>query len=461
MGVPARCTTFCGQSLCFTDDGNARNTLKIESFCNVLQKLVEFTDFLQYIVDMEENIYISREAYIKRLRSFKDKQLIKVITGIRRCGKSTLLEQWKSLLLKEGVSEPQIVFINFEDYEYKKLHDKDEFYKYVKAKIISDKRMYLFFDEIQRVEHFEEVIDSFFINPLIDIYITGSNSSILSGELATYLSGRYVEINLQPFSFREFVTATKMNGNLSSAYRIYLETSSFPYALFLEKQGIREYLESLYNTILVKDIVLRKKINDVAILQSITEFAFDNIGLELSSKKIADTMTSGGRKIDSRMVENYLSSLCETYVLYKVKRYNIKGKEYLKSLEKYYVADIALRSTLLGKKSMDVGHVLENIIFLELLRRRYKVYVGKIDDTEIDFVAQTQDGNFYIQVAASVRDEQTLERELRPLKAIKDNYPKLILTLDEDPEADFNGIKRMNALDWLMDDRIDEKKRNP
>lgn len=399
---------------------------------------------------MEEVIEITRQEFIERLRSFKDKQLIKVVTGIRRCGKSTLLSQWQKILLNEGVEQNQIVFINFEDYEYKDLQDKDEFYKYVKARIIPKKRMYLFFDEIQRVDHFEEVVDSFFINPLLDIYITGSNSRILSGELATYLSGRYVEIQMQPFSFNEFVNAFGMQDNLSGAYRQYQETGSFPYTLSLEKSAVGEYLSGLYNTILLKDIVTRKKITDVAMLQSVTEFIFDNIGLEVSSKKIADTMTSSGRKVDSRMVENYLSSLCETFITYKVKRYNIKGKEYLKSLEKYYVADIALRSTLLGKKSMDAGHILENIVYLELLRRRYKVYVGKYDDSEVDFVAMNEDGNTYFQVSATVRDETTLERELKPLKAINDNYPKILLTLDDDPAADYDGIKRINALDWLM-----------
>ena len=317
--------------------------------------------------------------------------------------------------------------------------------------MIPQKRMYLFFDEIQRVEHFEEVVDSFFINPLADIYITGSNSSILSGELATYLSGRYVEIKMQPFSFREFTGTKNLEQNLPASYRMYLENSSFPYSLFIEKSGIKDYLESLYNTILVKDIISRKKITDVFFLESVTEFIFDNIGLEVSSKKIADTMSSNGRKIDSRMVENYLSALTETYMVYKVKRYNIKGKEYLKSLEKYYVADIGLRNFKLGKKAMDVGHILENIIYLELLRRGYNVYVGKIDDAEVDFVAQSQDGNFYIQVAASARDEQTLLRELKPLKAIKDNYPKMLLTLDDDPDADYEGIIRKNALNWLVD----------
>ena len=362
-----------------------------------------------------------------------------------------MLSQWQKILLKEGVEEKQIISINFEEYEFKNLWNPDAFHSYVKQWLIPQKRMYLFFDEIQRVEHFEGVVDSFFINPLLDIYITGSNSSILSGELAIYLSGRYVEIKMQPLSFKEFTGARKLEQNLSRAYRMYLETSSFPYVLFLENSGIKDYLESLYNTILVKDIVSRKKITDVFLLQSITDFIFDNVGLEVSSKKIADIMTSNGRKIDSRMVENYLSALMETYMVYKVKRYNIKGKEYLKGLEKYYVADIGLRSALLGKKAMDVGHILENVIFLELLRRRYDVYVGKIDTQEVDFVAQTQGGNLYIQVAASVRDEAMLERELRPLKTIKDNYPKMILTLDDDPDADYEGIARKNALEWLMD----------
>lgn len=399
---------------------------------------------------MENNIEIQRKEFLEKLSSFKDKQLIKVITGIRRCGKSTLLRQWQKILLEDGVEEKQIVFINFEDYEFKSLRNNDEFYKFVRAKILPKKRMYLFFDEIQRVEHFEEVVDSFFMNPLLDIYITGSNSKILSGELATYLSGRYVEIQMQPLSFKEFVEALGLGQNLPLAYRKYQEISSFPYALSLDSVNVGDYLESLYNTILLKDIVSRNKITDISMLQSVVEFLFDNIGLEVSSKKIADTMTSNGRKIDSRKIEQYVSALCETFIMHKVKRYNIKGKEYLKSLEKYYIADIALRSAMLGKKAMDAGHILENIVYLELLRRRYKVYVGKIDDSEVDFVAINGEGNSYFQVAATVRDTATLERELKSLRAIKDNYPKYLLTLDEDPANDYDGIKRLNALDWLM-----------
>lgn len=400
---------------------------------------------------MEENRFVVRDNGIEKLSMLKDKQIIKIITGVRRCGKSTLMELFKNNLIESGVEKRQIVSINFEDFSFRNLLEPEPFYEYVKSLIVPEKKMYLFFDEIQSVRDFQKVVDSFYINPNLDIYITGSNSRILSGELATFLSGRYVEIKLQPFSLKEFILASGI-GNLHSAYRKYVETSSFPYVsqLLDFPNAIPDYLEGILNSIIIKDILNRKKINDAKILQSITEFVFDNIGLELSSKKIADTMTSSGRKIDSRTVENYISALEESFVVYKVNRYNIKGKECLKSLEKYYVCDIGLRNVLLGKKSMDIGHILENIVFLELVRRGYKVYVGKYGDTEVDFVAMNQDGNLYIQVAATVRDESTLQRELRPLKSIKDSYPKLILTLDDDPDCDYEGILRTNALEWLV-----------
>ena len=297
-------------------------------------------------------------------------------------------------------------------------------------------------------------MDSLYIKDNVDLYLTGSNSSLLSSEIATLISGRYVEIKMLPFSFKEFVKATNQTENLSSAYRQYIETSSFPYVLELLQtpQEITAYLEGIYNTILVKDIIDRKKIADSNVLKSVTQFLFDNIGSELSSKKIADTLTSNGRKSDSKTIEKYVTSLEESFIVYRANRYNIKGKEYLKSLEKYYIADIGLRNFMLGKKSMDVGHILENVIYLELLRRGYSVYIGKVDDMEIDFVAQNQHGNTYIQVAATVRDENTLKRELRSLQAVKDNYPKTLLTLDDDPEADYDGIIRKNALDWLMEE---------
>ena len=400
-----------------------------------------------------ESQKILREEYFERLRNLKHKKLIKIVTGIRRCGKSTVLDMFKEELLSNGVEENQIIFINFEDYENKSLRNPESLYNYIKQRLTS-KMNYIFLDEIQRVEDFPEVVDSLYIKDNVDLYLTGSNSSLLSSEIATLISGRYVEIKMLPFSFKEFVKATNQTENLSSAYRQYIETSSFPYVLELLQtpQEITAYLEGIYNTILVKDIIDRKKIADSNVLKSVTQFLFDNIGSELSSKKIADTLTSNGRKSDSKTIEKYVTSLEESFIVYRANRYNIKGKEYLKSLEKYYIADIGLRNFMLGKKSMDVGHILENVIYLELLRRGYSVYIGKVDDMEIDFVAQNQHGNTYIQVAATVRDENTLKRELRSLQAVKDNYPKTLLTLDDDPEADYDGIIRKNALDWLMEE---------
>lgn len=394
---------------------------------------------------------IVRKEYLERLRNLKHKKLIKIITGIRRCGKSTVMEMFRDELIESGVDENQIIFLNFEDYDNKHLRNPDELYSYIKERL-TQKMNYIFLDEIQRVENFPEIVDSLYIKDNVDIYITGSNSSLLSSEIATLISGRYVEIKMLPLSFTEFVQATKQEKQLPQAYRQYVETSSFPYVIELLQtpDEINSYLEGIYNTILVKDIIDRKKIADTLVLKSVSQFLFDNIGLELSSKRISDTLTSNGRKSDSKTIEKYITSLEESFIVYKASRYNIKGKEYLKSLEKYYVSDIGLRNFMLGKKAMDVGHILENIVYLELIRRGYEVYVGKVDDMEIDFVAQNTQGNTYIQVSASVRDENTLARELKPLKAVRDNYPKILLTLDDDPDGDYDGIIRKNALDWLM-----------
>lgn len=275
---------------------------------------------------------------------------------------------------------------------------------------------------------------------------------MLSSEIATLLSGRYIEIKMLPLSFKEYVESKGDENNLARKYTTYLENSSFPYALELSghPKEIKDYLDAIYNTIIVKDIAQRHKISDIMMLESVTRFIFDNIGNQLSTKKIADTMTSDGRKIDAKTVEKYLTAFMESYVIYQAKRYNIKGKQYLKTLEKYYVADIGLRYMLLGSRSTDVGHILENVIYLELIRRGYEVYVGKFDDLEVDFVCMDQKRIIYYQVAATVRDEKTLKRELLPLQKIKDHYQKVILTLDEDPEADYEGIRRINALDWLI-----------
>lgn len=402
------------------------------------------------MADLMSKERIVRKEYLEQLRNLQHKKLIKIITGIRRCGKSTVMEMFRDELLENDVEENQIIFLNFEDYDNKHLRNPDELYSYIKERL-TQKMNYIFLDEIQRVENFPEIVDSLYIKDNVDIYITGSNSSLLSSEIATLISGRYVEIKMLPLSFTEFVQATKQEKHLSQAYRQYVETSSFPYVIELLQtpDEINSYLEGIYNTILVKDIIDRKKIADTLVLKSVSQFLFDNIGLELSSKRIADTLTSNGRKSDPKTIEKYITSLEESFIVYKASRYNIKGKEYLKSLEKYYVSDIGLRNFMLGKKAMDVGHILENIVYLELIRRGYEVYVGKVDDMEIDFVAQNTQGNTYIQVSASVRDENTLARELKPLKAVRDNYPKILLTLDDDPDGDYDGIIRKNALDWL------------
>lgn len=394
---------------------------------------------------------IARPDYLSKLIAFRDKQVIKVITGVRRCGKSTLMEIYEDHLRTFGVADEQIVAVNFEDYDFFALRNPTALYAYLKEHLHPNKMTYIFLDEVQRCEKFPEVVDSLTLKKNVDIYLTGSNATMLSSEIATLLSGRYVEIRMLPLSFAEYITATGETDNLARAYRTYLETGSFPYALELADQPkeLRDYLDAIYNTIVVKDITQRHQISDTMMLESITRFIFDNIGNPLSTKKIADTMTSAGRKIDVRTVEKYLSALMESFIIYQAKRYNIKGKQYLKTLEKYYVVDIGLRQLLLGTRAMDVGHILENVIYLELLRRGYDVYVGKIDDLEVDFVAMDPQGITYYQVAATVRDDNTLRRELAPLDKIADHYPRMILTLDDDPPADYNGIQRINALEWL------------
>ena len=397
---------------------------------------------------------IQREEYLNRLIALKDKQIIKVVTGIRRCGKSKLLELYQQWLLEQGVDEEQIISINFEDLDFEELTEYKKLYAYLKERLLKDKMTYIFLDEIQNVDQFPKVVDSLYIKENVDIYITGSNANMLSSEIATLLSGRYMQIEMLPFSFKEYMISTGSMDDRGTKYVDYLQNSSFPYTLELKDQPdeIRNYLEGLYNTIVVKDIMDRKKITDPMMLKSILRFLFDSIGSPLSSKKIADTMTSAGRKIDARTVEKYLEVLTESYIIYQAKRYNIKGKQYLKTLEKYYVADIGFRFMLLGSRQMDAGHILENVVYLELLRRGYDVYVGKVDEFEVDFVAQNGKGTMYFQVALSVRDEATLERELRPLQSIKDHYPKVILTMDDDPEVHYDGIRRINARDWLLQD---------
>ncbi len=392
---------------------------------------------------------IERRDYLDKLVGYKDKKLIKVITGIRRCGKSTLLKLYQNYLLKNGVDEKQIISINFEDYEFDELKDPKRLYQYLLSRLDSNRNSYIFLDEVQNVKEFQRVVDSLFLKDDVDIYLTGSNAFMLSGELATYLSGRYIKIEMLPLSFYEY---NQENPGLSTneSYLNYLESSSFPFALSLQKNQIKEYLLSIYDTVILKDVISRRSFADTMMLESVIRFIMDNIGNQLSTKKISDMMTSNGRSINVRTIEAYLSALMESYIIYESKRYDIKGKQYLKTLEKYYIVDLGLRNAMLGTIGKDVGHILENIIFLELLRRGFTVHIGKVDSYEVDFVIQNDFGTRYIQVAASVRDEQTLARELRPLQKINDHFPKYILTLDNDPVGDYEGILRMNALDYLL-----------
>lgn len=396
---------------------------------------------------------ISRPDYFNKLLGYQDKKIIKVITGVRRCGKSTLLQLYKDYLFNKGINSKQVISINFDDYKYYDLLEAKALHAYIDERIIDNEKMYLFLDEIQNVKDYQRVVNSFYLNDKVDIYMTGSNSYMLSGELATLLTGRYVQIDMLPFSFSEFVEINGSGDNLDRAYQHYIDTSSFPYVFQLnyELNQVSDYLKSLYNTVVLKDIVARKNISDVMMLESVLRFLADNIGNILSTKKISDTMASDGRPINVRTVESYINAFIESYIVYQIKRYDIKGKQYLKTLEKYYLVDIGLRNTMLGSSSgRDVGHILENIVFLELLRRGYDLYIGKVEGLEIDFVAKSSHEVKYIQVAASVRDSRTLEREIRPLKMIQNNYPKCIMTLDLDPVADFDGIKKFNALDYLM-----------
>lgn len=394
---------------------------------------------------------IARDLYLDQLKAFKDKQLIKVITGIRRCGKSTLLDLFGQYLLDSGVSANQIIRINFEDYDYIDLRDSEKLYQYVKKRLAPKQKTYVFFDEIQHVPDFPDVVNSLHIKPNVDVYVTGSNAYMLSSEIATLMSGRYVEIDMLPLSFKEYVESTGSIDNLQKKYADYLSYSSFPYALEIEGESERlDYLNGIYSTIVLKDIVSRNKVADVTMLESVIRFVADNIGNILSTKRIADTMTSVGRKMDVKTVEKFLGYLQESFVIYKADRYNIRGMQYLKTLEKYYLVDMGLRRLLLGSRNFDVGRILENIVYLELIRRKNKVYVGKIDNLEVDFVALGDGGQAYYQVAATVRDEATLKRELTSLQKIHDQYPKYLLTLDEDPDADYNGIRRINVLQWLL-----------
>ncbi|MBP3201795.1 MAG: ATP-binding protein [Lachnospiraceae bacterium] len=394
---------------------------------------------------------VKRVEYFERLLKFKDKGLIKVITGVRRCGKSTLLLMYKDYLLENGISEDHIIFINFEDLDNEELTNYKALYDFINALIKDDKKYYIILDEIQNVNKFQKTIDSLYLKTNVDIYITGSNAYMLSSEIATLISGRYVQIEMLPLSYKEYREGMKEN-NKEANLMSYIENTSFPQVIQFanDKELIKEYVESLFNTIVVKDILNRNKISDIIVFKSILRFIIDNIGSTISSKKISDTLTSDGRKVDAKTVEKYINAMIESYILYQVKRYDIKGKQYLKSQEKYYIVDVGFKYSLVPNSRLDLGHIIENIVYLELIRRGYKVFIGKTNEYEIDFVAHKGDEIEYIQVTASIRDSQTYEREMRPFKSIDDNYEKIILTLDDDLDENDNGVKIMNVERWIL-----------
>ena len=435
----------------------------------------------------QSHVYKCRDYYLNKLIAFQDTEPVKVVTGIRRCGKSILLKLMVQHLLDTGVSEAQIVEMNFESHKYKDM-TSDSLYDYVKGKAILGQRMYLFFDEIQRVPAWEEAVNSFRVDLDCDIYVTGSNAYLLSSEYATYLSGRCVEIKMLPLSFREFLNfhdfeiqetvsalggtrkqAVDKNGeryDLREVFDAYLRVGGMPGIadVGLNQEQALTLLDGIYSTVVVRDILEREKrrgqrqITDPVLLRKIILFLADNIGSTVSASSIGNTLVNEGylegstRKNtpSSHTVQTYVGALLESYIFYDVKRFDIKGKDFLRTLGKYYIADIGLRNYLLGFRNRDTGHVLENIVYFELLRRGYDVAIGKIDNAEIDFVATNADEKVYIQVTESMLSDDVRKRELAPLQKVRDNYEKTILSLEPGLERSFDGIKSVNLIDWLL-----------
>ena len=407
---------------------------------------------------------VQRNEYLEQLKKWKDEQVIKVVTGIRRCGKSTLLEMFQDYLKTQGVDNDQIISINFEELEYEELLDYKALYSYIKERLHPTKQTYVFLDEIQQVENFQKAVDSLYVlyvKKNVDVYITGSNAYLLSGELATLLSGRYIEIKMLPLSFAEFCEL-KPSEDKDGLFVEYMKNGGLPYVTSLgnDSEKIDTYLEGIYNTIIVKDIEERqrrrendpnkRKINDLALLKNISKFLASSIGSPVSVKSIADYITSSGRKISQNTVDDYVEALVEPYIFYPVERFDVLGKQLLKKNQKMYIVDLGLRRYLLSRGKYDLGFSLENIIYFELLRRGYGVNVGKVGATEVDFVARKNDEVMYYQVTASMVEETTFEREMSPLKKINDNYPKTVITLDRYTLGNYEGIMVVNAIDWLL-----------
>ena len=397
---------------------------------------------------------IQREQYLAFLRRHKDQDVIKVVSGVRRCGKSTLFELFKQELLASGVKANQIISINFEDLEYEPLQEYHALHEYIVERLIPDIPMYVFLDEVQHVVQFEKVVGSLFVKPNVDIYITGSNAYFMSSDIATLLTGRYVQVEMLPLSFKEFHSAySQQNLSDMDIYNLYIEHSSFPRLVHVEDdESIDEYLESILNTVILKDIVTRLKITDVPLLLDIIKYLLANIGSLINPTKIANTLTSYGRKTDNKTVEKYLQGLKDGLLIYEVDRFDVKGKALLQRNAKYYVVDSAFRKFLLSRTDSDRGHILENIVYLELIRRGYRVYVGHLQNGEIDFVAKMPHRLEYYQVSYTVMEDTTLRRELSPLEKLDDNYPKYLLTMDVLHKTDnHNGIEQKNVLDWLLE----------
>ncbi len=394
---------------------------------------------------------IEREQYLKTLRLFKNKSLIKVITGIRRSGKSTLMEQFIEELKSEGIKQNQIIHINFEDIQFEHLLNYKAMYNYILERLNENSFNYIFLDEVQKVKDFQKAVDSLYIKKNVDVYVTGSNSDLLSSELSSLLTGRYIEIKMLPLSFKEFCLGANEKEDKKALFNDYLKYGAFPYVMELPTNDAKDiYLEGLYNTILNVDIARRYNNVDIGVMESILKFLYHNVGSLVSSTNIANTLSTNGRKTSYNTVEKYIEYLKQSFLIYEANRYDVKGKQHLKSLSKYYAVDLGLRNLLLANNSYNIGHVLENIIYFELLRRGYKVHVGKLENKEVDFVAIKGDEIEYFQVSASVLNEETFNREISSLNAIKDSYPKTLITLDDYYLGNANGIKIKNAIDFLL-----------
>ena len=403
---------------------------------------------------------VQRKEYLDQLINWRDEQVIKVVTGIRRCGKSTLLLQFQQWLKENGVTDEQIVSVNFEELEYEELLDYKKLYQYLKERLVSGKTTYIFLDEIQKVSSFEKVVDSLYVKPNVDLYITGSNAYMLSGDLATLLTGRYVEIKMLPLSFGEFLSMTGLEPE--QGFPEYLRSGGMPYIATMNRtdEKVSTYLEGIYNTVIVKDIEDRqarkesdpskRKITDIALLKTIAKYLASVIGNPVSVRSITDYLISNGRKISPNTVNDYVEALTESFIFYPAERFDIVGKQLLKANRKMYIVDLGLRNHILPRRSYDLGFSLENMVYFELLRRGYKVTIGRVGNTEVDFVAEKQGAYEYFQVTADMTAKETFDREIRPLENIRDNYEKTILTMDRLTPGNYNGSQVRDLLDWLI-----------